>query len=119
MPNAIDDSTRREDKYINIVRLHSLEQDDKCGNIILVILERLCDGLSHSFESGKMDDCRNLAPCRRILRLRARLSSLRRIHCIVKHRVSLVRGDLTDAHRKDSPLGTDLVRLPEVENLVH
>jgi hypothetical protein len=119
MTNAIDDSAGGEDEVVDRMSFHGFEQDHKCSDVILIVLQWLCDGLSDSFESGKVNDCSNLAPSGGILGLWALLSSLCRIQNIFQHRVSLVRRNFANAHRAANPLSMSLVGLPEFKDLVH
>ena len=54
---SVNCSRRREEHIASAMVLRHLEYVEERDKIVAVILDRLCNGFSHSLECGKMDDC--------------------------------------------------------------
>ena len=57
---TVDGSGGGEDDVLAAVLLHDLEEDEGAGDVVVVILEGLGDGLAHSLEARKVDDAVDL-----------------------------------------------------------
>lgn len=65
--NAVDGRRRTEDNALDLFALHGAEQATGADDVVIVIVQRFCDGILYCLQAGEMDHGRTIVLGQRAL----------------------------------------------------